>query len=235
VINEKSVLAIIPARGGSKGLPKKNVKLLQGKPLIAWTIENALKSRYIDSIFVSTDDGEIAEISREYGAGVLERPEELSTDETSTTEVILNVLKIKKMREDSKDILIILQPTSPRRNFTDIDNAIKLFSSNNCESVISVCESAHPPYWSFELDGLFLKPMFDEKYLRMRRQELKITYVPNGAIYILKSNTLQRNKKLYSKDIIPYVMPVERSVDIDNEMDFTIAELLEKNYGSCEL
>ena len=230
MINGKSVLAIIPARGGSKGLPNKNVKLFLGKPLIAWTIENALKSKYLDCILVSTDDRKIADISQQCGAGVIERPKELATDETPTTEVILNVLKMKNVERNSQDITIILQPTSPMRNTTDINNAIELFSYSNCESVVSVCELIHSPYWTFKLDKIYLKPLFDEKFLRMRRQELQTTYIPNGAIYILTPLMLHKHKTFYIDNIIPYIMPVDRSIDIDSEIDFILAELLEKKH-----
>lgn len=230
MINGKSVLAIIPARGGSKGLPNKNEKLFLGKPLIAWTIENALKSKYLDCILVSTDVRRIADISQQCGAEVIERPKELATDETPTIEVILNVLKMKNVKENSQDITIILQPTSPMRNTTDIDNAIELFSYSNCESVVSVCEFIHPPYWALTLDKSYLKPLFDEKFLRMRRQELQTTYLPNGAIYISTPLMLYKYKTFYVDNIIPYIMPVDRSVDIDSEMDFILAELLEKKH-----
>jgi CMP-N-acetylneuraminic acid synthetase len=225
------ILAMILARRGSIGLQRKNVKLLLGKPLIAWTIEQAKKSKYIDRIIVSTEDEEIAEISRRYGAEVIERPEELAKDETPTIDVIFHVLEILKMKNYNPEIVVLLQPTSPLRDAEDIDNAIKMFLNSDCESVVSVCEVEHPPYWSFEIEEAYLKPLFDKRYLRMRRQDLERTYIPNGATYVSTPQTLYKYKGFYCNYIIPYIMPIERSIDIDNEIDFMLAELLVKKYG----
>jgi CMP-N-acetylneuraminic acid synthetase len=225
------ILAIIPARGGSKGLPRKNIRLLAGKPLIAYTIEVALKSKYVDKVIVSTEDEEITEVSKKYGAEVIERPNELAKDDTLTTDVIFHVLEILKVKNYNPDIVVLLQPTSPLRKAEDIDNAIELFLSSDCESVVSVCEIEHPPYWSFKIEEVYLKPLFDKRYLRMRRQDLERTYIPNGAIYVSIPRTLYKYKGFYCNYIIPYIMPIERSVDIDNEIDFMLAELLVKKYG----
>jgi CMP-N-acetylneuraminic acid synthetase len=142
--------AIIPARGGSKDIPKKNIKPLRGKPLITYTIDYAKKSRCINKVVVSTEDEEIAEISRKYGAEVMERPENLAKGESPTIDVIFHVLKILKMKNYNPDIVVLLQPTSPLRSAKDIDNAIKLFLDSDCESVVSVYAVKHPPYWSFK-------------------------------------------------------------------------------------
>ena len=225
------IIAIIPARGGSKGIPRKNIKLLAGKPLIAHSIENALKSKYIDIVIVSTEDEEIAEISRRYGAEVLERPEELAKDETTTIDVIFHVLEVLGANNFTPKTIVLLQPTSPLRKAEDIDNAIMLFLDSDCESVVSVCEVEHPPYWSFRIEERYLKSLFDKRYLRMRRQDLEKAYIPNGAIYVSTPQTLYKYKGFYCNYIIPYIMPIERSVDIDNEIDFMLAELLMRRYG----
>ena len=223
-------IAIIPARGGSKGIPRKNIRLLAGKPMIAYTIEAASKSKYIDRVIVSTEDEEIIEISKLHGAEVTKRPDELAKDDTPTIAVIFHVLEILKVKDYNPDIVALLQPTSPLRNAEDIDNAIKLFLDSDCESVVSVCEVEHPPYWSFKIEEGYLKSLFDKRYLRMRRQDLERVYIPNGAIYISIPRTLYKYKGFYCNYIIPYIMPIERSVDIDNEMDFLLAELLVKKY-----
>jgi CMP-N-acetylneuraminic acid synthetase len=156
MIKEKTnVIAIIPARGGSKGIPRKNIRLLAGKPLIAYTIEAAFTSK-MDKVIVSTEDEEIAEISKKYGAEVIERPKGLAKDETPTIDVIFHVLEILKAKNYNPDIVVLLQPTSPLRNAEDIYNAIKLFLDSDCESVVSVCEVEHPPYWSFEIEEAYL-------------------------------------------------------------------------------
>ena len=227
MIKEKTkCIAIIPARGGSKGIPKKNIKQLSGKALIAYSIEAALKSQYNSKTIVSTEDEEIAEISRRYGAEVIERPNELARDETPTIDVIFQVLEILKMKNYNPDIVVLLQPTSPLRSAGDIDNAINLFLDSGCESVVSVCEVEHPPHWSFRIEEGYLKSLFDKRYLRMRRQDLEKAYIPNGAIYVSTPQTLYKYKSFYCNHIIPYIMPFERSVDIDNEIDFMLAELL---------
>jgi N-acylneuraminate cytidylyltransferase len=225
------IIAIIPARGGSKGISRKNIKSLAGKPLIAYSIEAALKSKYINSVVVSTEDEEIAKISEKCGAEVIERPEELAKDETPTIEVIFHVLEILRMKNRTPDIVVLLQPTSPLRDAEDSDSAIKLFLDSGCESVVSVCEVEHSPYWSFKIVDGYLKSLFDERYLRMRRQDLERVYVPNGAIYVSKPQTLYKYKSFYCNHITPLIMPIEISVDIDNEIDFMLAELLMKKYG----
>jgi len=220
------ILAIIPARGGSKGVPRKNIRLLNGKPLIAYTIEEAKKSKYISKVIVSTEDDEIAKISNKYGAEIIKRPQELAKDDTPTIDVVLHILEKLINKNIKPDIVILLQPTSPLRTFQDIDNAINLFIENNCDSVVSVCEIAHSPYWSFKIENGYLKPLLGEKYLKKRRQELPKVYIPNGALFIATPEVLQKYKTFYCKKTMPYIMPIERSVDIDNELDFLLAELL---------
>ena len=226
----RHVLGIIPARGGSKGLPRKNIRPLLGKPLIAWTIEQAKSSRYIDKVIVSTDDPEIAEIAKKYGAKVpFLRPRELARDDSLTIDVIMHALGVLKAENYNPDIIILLQPTSPLRNAEDIDSAIELFLNSDCESVVSVCEVGHSPYWCFEIEDGYLKSLFGDEYLRMRRQELEKVYMPNGAIYISTPQTLYKCESFYCNHTIPYIMPTRRSIDIDNEIDFMLAESLIKN------
>ena len=228
---KNEILAIIPARGGSKGIPRKNIRLLARKPLIAYSIEASLKSKYIDRVVVSTEDEEIAEISKRYEAEVIERPKEVARDDSPTIDAIFHALEVLKAEENYEpDIAILLQPTSPLRNAEDIDSAIELFLNADCESVVSVCEFKHSPYWCFVIEGGYLKSLFGDEYLRRRRQDLEKVYMPNGAIYISTPENLRIYKSFYCPRTIPYIMPPERSIDIDNEVDLMLAELLMKRY-----
>jgi len=228
MLKNKKILAIIPARGGSRRLPGKNIRKLLGKPLIVWTIEQAKKSKYIDKLIVSTDDKAIAEISKKYGAEVIKRPKILAIDRAKTIDVIFHLLSVLKKEKYDPEIIVLLQPTSPLRTVKDIDNAIELFLKNKCESVISIYESGHSPYWSFKIGKKYLEPIFSRKYLKQMRQDLPRAYIPNGAIYISRPKVLLKYKSFYCKKILPYIMPAVRSIDIDNETDFKLAELLLK-------
>ena len=226
--NNQKILAIIPARGGSKGIPRKNIRLLAGKPLIAYSIETALKSKYIDRVVVSTEDEEIAEISREWSAEVIKRPKELARDDTPTTDVIIHVLdSLRKEEKYIPDVVALLQPTSPLRTNKDIDDSIEFFlNCQNCLSLISVTEFDHSPFWAMKVENNFLKPIFSEKYFRMRRQELPKAYRPNGAIFIAPPKVLYKYRTFYTPKTLAYVMPPEKSIDIDTEFDFLLAEFL---------
>ncbi len=221
------MIAIVPARGGSKGLPGKNIKHLNGKPLIAYSIEAALKSSSIDRVIVSTDSQEIADIAIEYGAEVpFLRPANLASDSSNAIDSYLYTID-RLMQETGIviDDFCVLQPTSPLRISSDIDAAVEVFSKNNADSVISFCEEHHPISWHKHIqnDGR-LEDIFSDRTLK-NRQELKPTYYPNGAIYIFKS-TLIRSGEYYSDNTYSYVMPRNRSVDIDVLDDFTLAAFL---------
>ena len=199
--------------------------MLAGKPLIAYSIETALKSKYINKVVVSTEDEEIAEISKIYGAEVIKRPRELALDDSPTIDTIFHVLDILKLESYNPDIVVLLQPTSPLRNKKDIDNAMELFLKNECEAVIGVCENSHL-YWSFKVENSYLKPTFGKNYLKKRRQELPKLYLPNGAIFISTPSMLKKYRSFYCKKTLPYIMPIERSVDIDTYVDFILAEIM---------
>ncbi|SES96042.1 N-acylneuraminate cytidylyltransferase [Methanococcoides vulcani] len=222
-------IAIIPARGGSKGIPRKNVRLLAEKPLIAHSIEAALNSKYVEQVLVSTEDQEIVDVSREYGADIIKRPEELAQDSSPTIDTIFHVINSLEIQNNSVDVVALLQPTSPLRTADDIDDAIELFLKSECESLISVCEAGHPPFWHSKIEEGYLKPIFDEKYLNMRRQDLPKTYLPNGAIYLSTPKNLKKYRSFYCPKTIPYIMPIQRSIDIDTEIDFITAEILLKS------
>lgn len=221
-------IAIIPARGGSKGIYKKNIRQFAGKPLIAYTIIEAIKSKRFDKVIVSTDDDEIGKISKKYGAEVIKRPGDLAKDDTHTIDVIFHLIDILLKQYDHSTIIVLLQPTSPLRTVNDINNSIELFLKKECESVIGVCESTHPPQWSLKIEGEFLKLVFNNDNFKMRRQDLHKSYYPNGAIYIASIETLIKYKSFYCQYTLPYIMPIERSIDIDNEFDLFLAEILLK-------
>jgi N-acylneuraminate cytidylyltransferase len=225
--NKSSVLAIIPARGGSKGIPKKNIRLLAGKPLIEYTIDAAKKSRFLNRIVVSTDDIEIGTLSKKNGVDVIIRPDSIARDESSVIETIEHVMSYLQNNEEfAPDIIVLLQPTSPLRNTEDIDGAIQQFLTGKFDSLISVCETGHSPYWCFTISDTKLKPLFNKKMSYTRRQDLPHTYRPNGAIYVTTPGSLKKFSGFMTNKTSPYIMPIDRSIDIDNPMDFFLAEFL---------
>ena len=223
-----NVCTIITARGGSKGIPRKNIKLLNGKPVIAYSIEPSISSSLIKNTYVTTEDSEISEVSKEYGAEIINRPPHLAEDTSTSVDVILHALDYLEKNNNLPDFFVLLQPTSPLRSKEDIENAIYLFTKNECNALISVCEIDHTSMLSLTIENNFLKPTCDENFLNTRRQELPDYYCPNGAIYIITPESLRKDKTFYPKRTIPYIMPKERSVDLDTEFDFKLAEFLLK-------
>jgi len=227
MINGEKILGIIPARGGSKGIPRKNIRILSGKPLIAWTIETALKSIYIDKLIVSTDDIEIADISRKYGALVpFMRPPEFAKDTSKAIEVVQHALKqMEKIDSTNYNIITYLEPNAPLKITEDIDNAIEIFAKEKPDSVVSVCEADkfHPILMKKIVDGK-LEPIWQNEPEGLPRQlyEPK-AYMRNGAVYVLKRENIL-NGKFYGEKILAYIMPLERSVNIDNLNDWFVAE-----------
>lgn len=221
------ILAIIPARGGSKGLPRKNIRQLNGKPLICYAIDEAMKSKFIGRIIVTTDDSEIAEISKKAGAEVIIRPPALAQDESLVIDAIFHVLDT--INGEKPDFIVLLQPTSPLREARDIDRAIQLFLGGLCDSLMSVCPAEHSPYWYFNIKNGLLAPLFDKRFMETRRQELPPAYRPNGAIYIITPEILKKYKSFYCNKTLAFVMTVRSSIDIDEEIDFQIAEQLMKH------
>ena len=224
---DKTFLAVIPARGGSKRLPRKNVLDLHGKPLIAWSIEAGLKSKYIDKVVVTSDDAEILDISKKFGAETIKRPDELASDTATTFDVIKHVME----NIERHDYIVLLQPTSPLRNEKHIDEAIELLEVKNADSIVSVCEMDHNPLWSNVLPkNGSMKGFLRDEVLNKRSQDLEKYYRINGAIYICKAKKLLKEKSFFLKDnIFAYVMDRKSSIDIDEEIDFKIAEVLKNN------
>ncbi|MCL4114501.1 cytidylyltransferase domain-containing protein [Vibrio lentus] len=223
MINTKKILAFIPARGGSKRLPRKNILPLAGKPLIGWSIEAAKDSKYINQIFISTDDQEIAEVAQSFGIDVPElRPSHLASDTASTADVLTYTLE---KFGNNVDIVVLLQPTSPLRTAVHIDQALELFVKKQASSVVSVTPCEHPPTWSNTLPddgslGEFVRP----EALK-RSQDLEEFYRFNGAIYIFDVRKLLKCRDIcYTNESFAYVMENKDSFDIDQQLDFDLAE-----------
>ena len=220
------MIAIVPARGGSKGLPGKNIKDLLGKPMIAYTIEEALKSKYITEVIISTDCKEIEEVAIKHGAkSLFLRPPYLATDSSKAIDnYIYTIDRLNKEFAYAITDFIVLQPTSPLRKVEDIDGAIELFKNKNADSVVSYTEEHHPIEWHKYIteDGKF-ENIFEEKLLN--RQEIKKSYFPNGAVFVFDYELIKQ-AKYYSDNSYAYVMPRNRSVDVDTIEDFKYIEFL---------
>ncbi|MDD2714818.1 MAG: acylneuraminate cytidylyltransferase family protein [Candidatus Wallbacteria bacterium] len=229
--NENRILAVIPARGGSIGLPGKNIRLLSGKPLIVWTIEAALASKVITKLVVSTDDKKIADIGKKYGAEIpFLRPANLATDEATTADVLIHAYKYFSNCGEKYTHIMLLQPTSPLRAYEDIVGSVNWLNKKNAQAVVSVCEAEHHPYWSNTLPSdwsmiNFIKPECHNR----NRQQLPPCYRINGAVYIAEWNYFYANRGFFGDSTFAYLMPRERSVDIDSLIDFLLAETILSN------
>ena len=220
-------IAIIPARSGSKGLKDKNIRNLNGRPLLAWTIDAAVRSGEFDEIMVSTDSEAYAEIARQCGADVpFLRSPATATDTASSWDTVAEVLENCRERGNTFDTFCLLQPTSPLRNAEDIRNAYALFRDKADFAVVSVCEAEHSPLWCGHLpeSGEFTGFIRQEDV--KQRQAGGKFYRLNGAIYIVDTQRFATDRFLYHEGSYAYIMPQERSVDIDTETDFRLAELL---------
>lgn len=228
----EKILAIIPARGGSKGLPRKNILKLLGKAMIGYTIEAARASKYIDKVVVSTEDEEIAEIARQFGAEVpFLRPKELAQDDTPGIEPILYTMReAEKFYNVSFDVMIMLQPTSPLRGTEHIDAAIEQYRKNrdHFDSLISVTELEHPVEWNrtIDTDGKLQDFLWYEKEQMYSRQRAQKVYRLNGAIYIVEKEALFRTKRFETGRTQGFMMNTYESIDVDTKEDFCYAEFL---------
>lgn len=225
------ILAVITARGGSKRVPGKNIRPIAGKPLLAWTIEAARAcGGRLQAVVLSTDDAEIASVGRQYGAEVpFIRPAELAGDTAGSLAVVQHAVRFVEARDNVRmDWVLLLQPTSPLRTSGDIEAAIDLAAAEACDSVVAVTEMpVHPVFAKkIDADGL-LKPFLLEEPEGLRRQDVgPPAYIRNGAVYLTRWDVLMEQNSIYGARIRPCVMPAERSVDIDTELDFRLAELL---------
>ena len=230
------MIAIIPARGGSKGLPRKNIKKLDGIPLIGYTIKAALNAKCIDKVIVTTDDEEIASIAKEYGADIpFIRPGELATDTSLAVDVYLHVINFFNERLQSPiDKFMVLLPTVPFRTERHIDAAYQLFREKGCTTLISVKEAETPPSWYMyqNVEGKLQNCNYGREKAYVRNRQMDGGYViPNGAIYILDYRLLKDKRTYYFEDTIGYLMDKRDSVDIDTMDDFLYAEFLMKEVG----
>ena len=225
----KNMLAIISARSGSKGLKDKNIKELCSKPLMAYSIEAALQSGVFDEVMVSTDSEKYADIAEKYGASVpFLRSEKTSGDNASSADMIREVLQMYKKRGEEYKSFCLLQPTSPLRTAEDIRNAYRIFEEKAEVAVVSVCEPDHSPLWCGQLGDDESLDGFQQRHAEQTRQQLEKYYRLNGAIYMAYVEEYIRDDFLYREGSYAYIMPRERSVDIDSEMDFRMAEVLMK-------
>lgn len=225
MIDGKSVLAIIPARGGSKGVPRKNIRRVAGKPLIAWSIEAAKQSKYIDRLILSSENEEIIAVAEEWGCEVpFVRPIELSGDEVPGMEPVLHALKALPVKYD---YVVVLQPTSPLRTVRDIDGCIGRCARRAANACVSVVEPDKSPYWAYTLDAEGrMQPLVDTGELIFQRQDLPKTYVLNGAVYVANCEWLLKTKSFVTAETLAYPMDRVNSIDIDTELDLKFAEML---------
>jgi CMP-N,N'-diacetyllegionaminic acid synthase len=225
MIESRSILALIPARGGSKGVPGKNIREIGGKPMIAWTIEAARRSRYIDRLIISTDDQKIIDVARAYGCEApFVRPPELATDQADSMSVVRHAIASLPERYD---FLVLLQVTSPLRTVEDIDRAIEQCQSSAAPACISICEPDKSPYWMVEMDGVKrITSLFPPDRIPNRRQDAPPVFAMNGAVYVGRMERLAAGEDFMTAGTVGYLMPKERSLDIDTELDLKIANVL---------
>ena len=223
------VIAIIPARGGSKGIPKKNLTNIGHKPLIGWSIDAALESEFITNVIVSSDDEDILKTANNYGAQTHLRTASLATDTAKTEPVLVEVLRYLEAKNEKFDYLVLLQPTSPLRTASDIDAAFKMLIDKKATSLISVKEPESNPLKSFVLNEEgYMQGIVNNDFPFMPRQALPKVFYPNGAIYIVEVPYFNQAEKLFSDKTISYLMSADKSVDIDTKADILRAEKILK-------
>lgn len=238
MLKGKTILAIIPARGGSKRIPDKNIKLLYDKPLIAWTIETVKKSKLIDRLIVSTDSPKIAKVSQKYGAEIpFLRPAKLAQDQTETIPVLQHTVNfLQKKEKFYPDIVVLIQATSPLTRASDIDGTIKKLFQNNAHSSLSLCEAAQRPEWMFVVKNNKIKPYLPAKIKLQQSQKLPKVLAVNGAVYTVKTEILMKKNLLIDlANCAFFEMSKEHSIDIDDLLDFQIAEFLIKCQSKKQL
>ena len=227
-------LAIVPARGGSKAVPRKNLRPVGGRPLIAWTIDAARRARSVQRVVVTTDDEDVAAVARANGAEVpFMRPSELAGDDVPGVVPVLHAVTWLDTHERYRpDRVILLQPTSPLRTASDIDAAIALHDRHPSASVVAVSPASHHPSWLKAVDAEGRVRDIVPEDPNAVRQQLETVYAINGAIYIVRREELLARRALYGADTRAYVMPVERSLDIDSEWDLYLADLILQAAGA---
>jgi len=225
----KKFLAIIPARGGSKSVPKKNIKNLGGKPLIAWSIEVAKKISVIDKIVVSTDDTEIMEVAKKYDAFVMKRPQELATDDSLVIDTIKYTIEKLKENGETFEYVILLEPTCPFRATEDILKCLKLIEEKQLDSVATFTEASLHPYRAWRINNNTAEVFIDGSIPWLPRQKLPKAYQLNGAVYVARIDKIRKESiALFFGKAGAVIMPKHRSIDIDDSLDFIIAEAILK-------
>ena len=226
------VVAIIPARSGSKGIHLKNIKKLNGNPLIQYTIDVAKKCKMINRIIVSTDSTKIANISKKLGVEVpFLRPKKISGDISSMEEVVTHTINFLKSEPYNPDIIIILQPTSPFRSYKEVDKVIRIFSKSRATSLVEVKKTENHPYKSFKKKNEFLLPLKTDFQKFHARQTLPNIFYPTGSVYILWTKTLEKFNSIYGNKILSYEQK-DDVIDIDTQFDFFVAEMMMKFWRS---
>jgi N-acylneuraminate cytidylyltransferase len=222
MISGLKILAIVPARGGSKGIARKNLCKVGGKPLIAWAIEAGHASRYIDRLILSSEDAEIIRVAEQWGCEVpFVRPAELAQDDTPGVEPVLHAIE----QVPGYELIVLLQPTSPLRTTTDIDGCIELCIAEGAKSCVSLCEVEQHPAWMYKLDEQArMNPLLSGEPDYARRQDLPPVYILNGAVYVAEREWLRRHRTFVAANTLGYVMPRERSLDIDQELDIKVCD-----------
>ncbi|MEW5820225.1 MAG: acylneuraminate cytidylyltransferase family protein [Cyanobacteriota bacterium] len=229
MIENKTVFAIIPARSGSKRLPGKNIVSLCGKPLIAYSIEEAFKSSYIDRVVVSTDSETISNVAKNYNAEVpFLRPEHLSLDNSPPEDYIINILDYYNTKLSIEpDIIIILQPTSPLRKVVDINQSLEMLVNSNANRIVSVYKSDKSPLWYRTITGQgYISDIISITGVKSADLHEKSFYLINGSIYAFYTECFLKDKSISGDKTLAYIMPPERSVDIDRDIDLKMAEFL---------
>jgi CMP-N-acetylneuraminic acid synthetase len=233
VIEGKRIIAIIPARGGSKGLPGKNIKPLLGKPLLSWTIEQANASRYIDDIFVSTDSPDIAAVSESFGVKVPElRPDHLASDTSSSMDVVDYVLNHYEERKQFFDYILLLEPTSPMRKKSDIDSAIELlFRNPSADGVVSLGEvhMEHPMIVKKVTENNKIVPYLTNTQKIHQRQQADKAYFPYGVVYLVKASVFKEKHGFYTDNILPYFIERWQCYELDDIFDLYCIETIFKH------
>jgi len=237
-IQNAKALGVIPARGGSKSVPRKNLAALNGKPMLAWTIQAAQESRLLTHFVVSSEDEEIIRVARQYGAlAPFVRPSELATDEAPSLPVVQHAVREMEQRQEiTYDYVVLLQATSPLRNGTDIDAALEKLIQTGADSVISVVRVAHhhPARMRFIVDDLLVQLPMGESREMQRRQDLPPVYIRNGAIFATRRSVVMEQNSMLGKVSRPYVMPESRSANVDTKFDFLVVEEMMKHPEKVE-
>lgn len=235
MILNKKILAIILARGGSKGLPGKNIKEICGKPLIAWSINAAKESKFIDKLMVSTDSKEILKISNKYGANVpFLRPDCLSNDLVSSFDALEHAITFcKEELNETYDYIVLLEPTSPLRTSLDIDNAIEKLIKSNADSIVGICktEDQNPAFLIKKDNNDFISSYVNSEMKSIRRQDIEDVFFFEGTIYISRTEVLLDKKTFYHENTIGYEVPKYKSLEIDDIDDFIMVEAIMKYKG----